>query len=111
MRRLQEMENSGNEAKKYLKAKDITFLRDANFAHFARNLSLKCTKSAAFQGNEPKFGSSGEADTVTISRLHKLVLSVRARRRLRTRSFVRLVETIPVYVHCLESTRRVLNKA
>ncbi len=28
---------SGNEAKKYLKTKDITFLNAANSAHFARN--------------------------------------------------------------------------
>ena len=29
------MENSGNEAKKYLKTKDITFLSGANYARFA----------------------------------------------------------------------------
>jgi hypothetical protein len=33
------MKNSGNEAKKYLKTKDITFLNDANYARFARKLT------------------------------------------------------------------------
>jgi hypothetical protein len=33
------MKNSGNEAKEYLKTKDITFLNDANYARFARNLT------------------------------------------------------------------------
>ena len=32
---LQGMRNSGNEAKKWLKTKDITFLGDANYARFA----------------------------------------------------------------------------
>jgi len=32
------MKNSGNEAKKYLKTKHITFLSDANYARFARKL-------------------------------------------------------------------------
>ena len=31
--------NSGNEAKKYLKTKNITFLSDANYAHFACKLT------------------------------------------------------------------------
>jgi hypothetical protein len=33
------MQNSGNEAKKYLKTKHITFLNAANYARFARNLA------------------------------------------------------------------------
>ena len=33
------MENSGNEAKKYLKTKDITFLDAAIYAHFKRELA------------------------------------------------------------------------
>jgi len=33
---LQNMENSGNEAKKYLKTKENHFLNDANYARFAR---------------------------------------------------------------------------
>jgi hypothetical protein len=33
------MENSGNEAKKLLKTKDITFLNDANWARFALKLA------------------------------------------------------------------------
>jgi hypothetical protein len=32
----EKMKNSGNEAKKYLKTKDITFSSDANCAHFTR---------------------------------------------------------------------------
>jgi len=36
---IQKMENSGNEAKKYLKTKDIAFLNVASFAHFARNFA------------------------------------------------------------------------
>jgi hypothetical protein len=38
-RELQKMENSGNEAKKYLKTKQITFLMAANYARFASNLA------------------------------------------------------------------------
>jgi hypothetical protein len=33
------MQNSGNEAKKYLKTKDINFFDAANYAHFARQLA------------------------------------------------------------------------
>jgi len=32
----QKMKNSGNEAKKWLETKDITFLNAANYARFAR---------------------------------------------------------------------------
>jgi len=35
------MENSGNEAKKYLKTKKNHFLIAANFARFQRNLTAK----------------------------------------------------------------------
>jgi hypothetical protein len=38
-RELQKMKNSGNEAKKYLKTKDITFLNAANYARLGRNLA------------------------------------------------------------------------
>jgi hypothetical protein len=38
-RELQKMKNSGNEAKKYVKTKDMTFLNGANYARFARNLA------------------------------------------------------------------------
>jgi hypothetical protein len=38
-RELQKMKNSGNEAKKYLKTKDITFLKAANYARFARKFA------------------------------------------------------------------------
>jgi hypothetical protein len=34
-RKIEKMKNSGNEAKEYLKTKDITFLNAANYAHFA----------------------------------------------------------------------------
>ena len=34
---LQRMRNSGNEAKKYMKTKHITFLNGANCVHFACN--------------------------------------------------------------------------
>jgi hypothetical protein len=36
---LQEIENSGNEARKYLKTKESHFLNAANSAHFARKLA------------------------------------------------------------------------
>jgi hypothetical protein len=38
-RELQKMKNSGNEAKKYLKTKDITIFGAANYARFARKLA------------------------------------------------------------------------
>jgi hypothetical protein len=38
-RELQKMKNSGNEAKKYLKTKHITFLNAANCARFGCNLA------------------------------------------------------------------------
>jgi len=39
-RRARKYKNSGNEAKKYLKTKDITFLHGANDVRFARRLTL-----------------------------------------------------------------------
>jgi hypothetical protein len=48
----QKMENSGNEAKKYLKTKHITFLSAANYARFAHQLAAngrrKEQKTASF---------------------------------------------------------------
>jgi len=38
-REVQKMKNSGNEAKKYLKTKHITFLNDANYARSALELA------------------------------------------------------------------------
>jgi hypothetical protein len=38
-RELQKMRNRGNEAKKSLKTKDITFFSGANRAHFGRNFA------------------------------------------------------------------------
>jgi hypothetical protein len=37
---LQKMENSGNEAKNWLKTKEVTLFGDAQFAHFARSLTV-----------------------------------------------------------------------
>jgi len=39
-RELQKMENSGNEAKKWLKTNDITFFEAADYARFARKSAL-----------------------------------------------------------------------
>jgi len=36
---IQKMENSGNEAKKYLKTKEVAILDAANYASFARKLT------------------------------------------------------------------------
>jgi len=38
-REIQEIENSGNEAKKYLKTKKVTFFNVAQSVRFARNLA------------------------------------------------------------------------
>jgi hypothetical protein len=38
-RELQKMKNSANEAKKYLKTKNMTFLNGADYARFARKLA------------------------------------------------------------------------
>jgi hypothetical protein len=35
----EKIKNSGNEAKEYLKTKDITFLNAANYAHFVRKFA------------------------------------------------------------------------
>jgi hypothetical protein len=37
---LQKMENSGNEAKNWLKTKAVTLFSDAQFARFARSLTV-----------------------------------------------------------------------
>ena len=39
-REIQKMKDSGNEAKKWLKTKDITFLNAVNYAYFARKSAL-----------------------------------------------------------------------
>jgi hypothetical protein len=58
---LRKMENSGNEAKKYLKTKEVTILNAANFALFARRLTpiapQKEQKNTFFCENEPKLWS------------------------------------------------------
>ena len=38
-RESEKMKNRGNEAKKWLKTKDMTFFNGANYAHFARNFA------------------------------------------------------------------------
>jgi hypothetical protein len=53
-RRARKCKNSGNEAKKYLKTKDITFLVAANCAPFARKSAPERSKIGAFCANEAK---------------------------------------------------------
>ena len=72
-----EYKNSGNEAKEYLKTKDITFFDAANCARFARRLAAfgprKEQKSPRLA--ELKSGLAtrpGDAATVTISRLARI---------------------------------------
>jgi len=72
----QKMKNSGNEAKKYLKTKDITFLHAAICAHFQHIFApieqQKEQKTA--HSAQMKLGISGqlgEVKTVTRSRLHR----------------------------------------
>jgi hypothetical protein len=70
---LRKIKNSGNEAKKYLKTKDITFLKGANFVRFARKLTLisrqKDQKKLHFAQTNRKRTGQGEAGAVTNSRL------------------------------------------
>ena len=70
---LQKMENSGNEAKKYLKTKDITFLQCANYARFARNLRpirpLKEQESRRLAKTSCNLGVEGPCWKVTHCRL------------------------------------------
>jgi len=42
---IQKMENSGNEAKKYLKTKKVSFSNAADSAHFVRKLARKRAKT------------------------------------------------------------------
>jgi hypothetical protein len=59
------VKNSGNEANKYLKTKDITFLMCANYARFARKLApnqtLIAAKTAHFAQTNRNFECKGEA--------------------------------------------------
>ena len=70
------MKNSGNEAKKWLKTSDITFLKGANFVCFARKLTpisrQKKQKTLHFAETKRKSAGQGEAGAVTNSRLGEL---------------------------------------
>ena len=79
-RTAREYENRGNEAKEYLKTKDITFLKVANLcAQINSNLTLKGAHDATFCENEARTDDSQRAGmTVTSSRLDKLGTSIGA---------------------------------
>jgi hypothetical protein len=72
-RRARKYKNSGNEAKKYLKTKDITFLQCANYARFARNLRpirpLKEQESRRLAKTSCNLGVEGPCWKVTHCRL------------------------------------------
>ena len=72
---LQEMKNSGNEAKKWLKTKEVTLLNDANYAHFVcQSASIRRSKEQkhSILGKTTRsFQGRGLQGAVTISRLHK----------------------------------------
>jgi len=73
------MKNSGNEAKKWLKTSDITFLKGANFVCFARKLTpisrQKKQKTLHFAETERKSAAQGEAWKMTNSRLGKICVA------------------------------------
>ena len=77
-RTAREYENRGNEAKEYLKTKDLTFVKVANFcAQIDSNLISKGANDAALCENEVRTCDSQRADmTVTSSRLDKLGTSI-----------------------------------
>ena len=74
-RALQKMENSGNEAKKYLKTKEVAILNDANYARFARELApigpQKQHIHRVLRKRTELLASRAEAWTMTSCRLHK----------------------------------------
>jgi len=71
------MKNSGNEAKEYLKTKDIAFLNAANYARFARKLAQiepkKEQKQRILRKRTGAFERNGAAGKGTICRLHERV--------------------------------------
>ena len=75
-RELQKMKNSGNEAKKYLKTKHITFLSSANYARFAHELAQIGARNEQKLHNLQKRTEDserqGEAMRVTRNRLHRI---------------------------------------
>jgi hypothetical protein len=74
------MRNSGNEAKKYLKTKDITFLNAAILAHFAHRLApiapQKEQKRRILQKRTETCESRGDALTMTSSRLDDIGICI-----------------------------------
>jgi hypothetical protein len=73
-RALQKMKNSGNEAKKLLKTKDITFLDAANFARSACRLTpirrQRELKNHVLRKTNRDFRAQGAVGTVKSRRLH-----------------------------------------
>jgi len=76
---MQIMKNSGNEAKKWLKTQDITFLNAANFALFAcgstRIRASKEQKRHILSKRTETCKSQGEAGTVASTRLHRTAVT------------------------------------
>jgi hypothetical protein len=76
---MQIMKNSGNEAKKWLKTKDITFLNDANFALFAcRSTQIKASKEQKrhiLSKQTETCKSQGETGTVASARLRRTAVT------------------------------------
>jgi len=71
------MENSGNEAKEWLKTKDITFLSGAYFAHFAHQLTqIWLQNEHKLHKRSEAYGLQREAEAVTRSRLRNLWTSI-----------------------------------
>ena len=72
---MQIMKNSGNEAKKLLKTKDITFLNGSNFALFAcKSTQIKASKQQKrhiLHKRTETCKPQGEAGTVAGTRLHR----------------------------------------
>jgi len=72
---LQKMKNSGNEAKKWLKTKEVTFFNAAHFAQFASKLApnraQKAPKNHILRKTNRSFPARWDAGTVTNSRLQE----------------------------------------
>jgi hypothetical protein len=72
---LQKMENSGNEAKKWLKTKEVALFSDAQFAHFAcklaPNRAQKAPRNHILCKTKSGFPVGGEVAAVTNSRLQR----------------------------------------
>jgi hypothetical protein len=70
---LQKIENSGNEAKKWLKTKEVTIFSDAQFAHLAckltPNRAQKAPKNHILCKTNSGFPVGGKVGAVTNSRL------------------------------------------